>query len=130
MRQTANDNGECEMKTLAMLKLCSGGVMIGEFESADSEGVTLTNPRIVTPQMTMQGYGLAFSEIVPFKLLTTKHVESVKVLRSQFFVKIDECDIVKEIADEYRSDISGIDIVSGVNADILKKDPPKGGIIL
>lgn len=118
-------------KTIKMLKLYTGGMIIGEVDSESDKDIILSNPRILSPQMTMQGYAIALVEVVPQKVFTTKKIDTIAVRLDQVMVSIDEADIVKGIVDEYRSDISGIDIVSGVNADIFKKDPPKnGGIII
>lgn len=113
-----------------MFKMYNGGVLIGEVECESDRGVTLLNPRTVAPQMTMQGYALALGEILPQKVLVTKPVSRIELNLDQVMAVVEECDIVKAIVDEYRSDVSGIDIVSGVNADIFKKDPPKGGGII
>ena len=117
-------------KKINIYKLYSGGVIIGELDSENENEYVLSNPRNIAPQMTMQGYVLAMSELIPHKIITSKKIDTVNLLKSQVMIVVDETDVIKEIIDEYRSDISGIDIVSGVNTDLLKTDPPKGGDII
>jgi len=113
-----------------MYKMYTGGIVIGEVVNENDDNVTLSNPRIVSPQMTMSGYALVLTDIVPYKVLTTRKIDEVTINKMQIMVTIQEDDIIKDIINEYRSDVSGIDIVSGVNADLLKKEPTKGGDII
>lgn len=118
-------------KKVNLYKMYTGGIVLGEVEAESDDKVVLTNPRIVSPQMTMQGYALVLTEVVPHKVLTTRKVDEITLNLDQVMVVVREEDIVGGLLDEYRSDVSGIDIVSGVNADVFKKDPPKnGGIII
>lgn len=118
-------------KKINLYKMYTGGIILGEVDSESDGKVVLSNPRIVAPQMTMQGYALVLTEVVPYKVLTTRKVDSITLNLDQVMAVVKEEDIVGGLIDEYRSDVSGIDIVSGVNADVFKKDPPKnGGIII
>lgn len=102
---------------IVIVRTISGEFYIGQQKSDNNDSsITLTNSRVLVTQMTPNGIGISAGFVVPFAI---KSPEEITIGKSYIVCIVEEDNIIESILNGYKSQISGIDIVSGGKPSII-----------
>ena len=110
---------DMENEKVKLVRTMSGEYLLGLSEQSPSiDGkISLKSVRKLSIAMTMSGEAsVAFVPICPF---STKKLEDIEIKEDFVMFQLNEDEIQKELVTSYRSEISGIAIVSGGKPDLL-----------
>ena len=107
------------MEKIKIIRTIQGEYFIGEVANSDggiceTDKITLNHVRKLASQMTMNGAAAVM--LIPVCIpINIKPIDTIEVPKSFVLFDIDEDNVQKELIDEYKSEISGIKIVSNAN---------------
>lgn len=114
---------------IALLKLYNGDMLIGKVPSGMSEGsdYELSDPRsiVIAPSLSGGIRVMIASVSEPFKVKRLNKHLTVKA--EQVMFALDESEVDTELINGYKSEVSGIQIVSASDAAKLNANAPKAG---
>lgn len=123
------------MKTIRLIRLFNGEMLLGEVEDcedvAGGQGmVDIANPRLMLSAATMGGGVQFIITDVTSPLKSDGLNKSISIPRTQVMFGLFENEIDKEIVNAYKSEVSGIEVASASDLNILGSATNKGAFTL